>query len=389
MKTFFANSGRFLGLSVAALLAIAAPVTTALSQPASPVGQWDCVMSGNGQNGILFLNFTDVTDGNSGLPIFEGVFVQGGHKRVQTGRQGSVGVGRTGGATSDTFTNIFGGGLIQGSASDTTVTNIGPEDWFADSRGNRGTWFFNSKGKIVGSYFTVLDATSHVTNFFETCIDEPLLIHEPGGTNLPIQVAFCFTNSVIVTNFPWSDPNNGAFGFTNLTFTNENFTIGAVGITNDISFVGKVVPGKRLTMVGSSAFGKFTIRGVPLAPVQTALPVDGFFWTGNKIANGFRSVEEFSLIATSIPNYYTMSGQGPSYTYGPSICLISQQKRIGFSLFEIPFGNTNATLTAPLRGTIGTFINTTKSIGTKSLGCYTADPNVIEFDANLSPFPLP
>ncbi len=394
MKTFFATSGRWIGLSVAALLAVAAPITNVFSQPASPVGEWDCVMTGNGQNGIIFLNFSAQTDGITGLPVFEGIFVQGGHKKVSStddGRNGSSGNSR-GGVGSNTFTNLFGGGFIDGSASDTNM-NIGPDDWLGDSRGHRGTWFFNSKGQVVGSYFTVLDATSHVTNFFQTCVDEVLTIPLTNGGSFPLEVSFCFTNPIIVTNVPWSaPPPNTEVGFTNLVFTNQNFTLAAVGITNNVSFIGKVVPGKRLTMVGSSAFGKFTIQGVPLAPVVTPLPVDGFFWTGTVTQNGFKYVEEFSLISQGIPNYFGMNGQGPSYTYDPlsTVCLISQKKRIGFSVFEIPFGaGTNGEITATLRGTVGTLKSTTKVIGTKSLGCSTADPNIIEFDANLSPFPLP
>lgn len=189
MKTFIATTGRLIGLSVAALLAIAAPVTNAFSQPASPVGQWDCVMSGNGQNGILFLNFTALTDGITGLPIFEGVFVQGGHMKVSTGREGATGQGRTG-STAGTFTNLFGGGAIQGSASDNSVTNLGNVDWFGDSRGNRATWFFDSKGEVVGSFFTVLDATAHVTNFFQTCVDEAVHIPLTNGS-FNLEVAFC------------------------------------------------------------------------------------------------------------------------------------------------------------------------------------------------------
>jgi len=391
MKTLFATSGRWIGLSVAALLAVVAPVTNAFSQAPSPVGQWDCVMSGNGQDGIIFLNFTDQTDGLTGLPVFEGIFVQGGHKKIDTGtgRGGSTGNSR-GGVTSVSFTNLFGGGFIDGSASD-TVTNIGPEDWLADSRGHRGTWFFNSKGQVVGSYFTVLDASSHVTNFFQTCIDEVLAIPLTNGGAFNVQVAFCFTNPVIVTNFPWNAPD-GEFGFTNLTFTNDNFTIGAVGITNNVSFLGKVVPGKRLTMVGSSAYGKFTIRGIPLQPIVTSLPVDGFFWTGTKTQNNFKYIEQFSLVNMGIPNFFGMIGQGPSYTYDPlgTICLISRQNRIGFSVVEIPYGaGTNGVITANFRGTVGKLTNKTRVIGGKTVGASTADPNLIEFDANLSPYPLP
>jgi hypothetical protein len=400
MKTFLAIPGRFIGLSLAALLAALAPASNALSQPASPVGQWDCIMSGNGQSGILFLNFTDQSDSTNSItnptpPIFEGIFVQAGRKKLPTGRAGAIGTGRAGTGTAS-FTNLFGGGYINGSANG-GVTNIGPGDWaplgsqdIPDSRGYRGYWFFNSKGQVVGSYYTVLNATARITNYFDTCIDEALTIPLTNGS-FNLQVQFCFTNAVYVTNYPWfAPPPSTEVGFTNLTFTNSNFTIGAIGITNDISFVGKVVPGKRLTLVGSSAFGKFTIRGVPLAPVTTSLPVDGFFWTGNKVQGGFKSVEEFRLLDTGIPNWYGVNGQGPSYNYNytNSICLISSQKSIGFSINEIPFGGAGSLLEVS-RATVGPLINNKKGVGTKGLGDSVDNPDIIQFNANLSPFALP
>ena len=184
---------------------------------------------------------------------------------------------------------------------------------------------------------------------------------------------------MIVTNYPWTAPD-GEFGFTNLIFTNGNFTVGSVGSTNGISFVGKVVPGKRITLVGSSPFGKFTITGVPLNPISTALPVDGFFWTGTKVENGFRTVEEFGLFPmstdngfpTTIPNAYLVSGQGPSYTYGggsgigSELCLISAKKKIAFSIAEIPVGTVAGSfIPVNFRGTCGPFINANAPLAPK------------------------
>jgi hypothetical protein len=403
MKKFIKNSGLAIGLSIAALLAPIAPAGAAgIKQPPSPVGVWDCIMTGNGQDGIIFLNFTDKVDTNSGLPTFEGLFVQAGHKKLQTGRDGSQGVGRTPSTPGGIFTNLFGGGYINGSAG--AISNNGTHgDWLSDSRGHRGNWFYNSKGQTVGSYYTVLNAKSGITNYFETCIDEPLTIPLTNGS-FNIQVQFCFTNATFVTNYPWVAPGGAEFGFTNLTFTNFNFTLGTLGITNNVSFTGKIVPGKRLTMVGTSAFGRFTIRGVPLIePVATFLPVDGFYWTGSKIENGFRFQEEFGLFDVTdaeglnlIPNVYAMSGQGPSYTYGTDLdlggelCLISKQKRIGFSISEIPFGTTtNSIVSANVRGTYGPLKNTKKAISTTGQGSSTADDNVIKFEASVSPYAVP
>lgn len=394
MKTFILNPGRFLGLATAALLAVVTPAAQAVTQPPNPVDQWDCVMSGNGQNGIMFLNITEDIDTTTGLPTFEALFVQAGHTKIQNGRAGSVGTGRDGSSSPSSFTNLYGGGFAFGSAGPVANNGTG-DDWLIDSRGHRGNWFFNSKGQVVGSFYTVLNANNRITNYFQTCIDEPLSIPLTNGGSFNIEVSFCFTNAVIVTNFPWLAPD-GEFGFTNLTFTNGNFTIGSSGLTNNVSFVGKVVPGKRITLMGTSAFGKFTITGVPLRPISTALPVDGFFWTGTKTENGFNTVEQFGLFDTSIQNAYLVSGQGPSYTYGSGadlgseLCLISAKKKIAFSIAEFAVGTaTNTFVTVNLRGTCGPFINTKRAIGAKGQGSSTDDSNIIKFNANLSPFGLP
>jgi hypothetical protein len=396
MKTFFTNPGRFLGLATAALLA-AAPAAQAVTQPPNPTNQWDCVMSGNGQNGIIFLNITDDIDTTSGLPTFEALFVQAGHTKFQTGRSSSTGTGRDGSSGGSSFTNLYGGGFVFGSAGPVANNGTG-DDWLADSRGHRGNWFFNSKKQLVGSFYTVLNANNRVTNYFQTCVDEPLSIPLTNNGSFNIEVSFCFTNPVFVTNYPWHAPDDEV-GFTNLTFTNANFTIGSSGLTNNVSFVGKVVPGKRITLVGTSAFGRFTITGVPLRPIPTALPgngVDGFFWTGTKNENGFTTIEQFALFDTPIQNAYLVSGQGPSYTYGSGsdlgseLCLISSKKKIAFSIAEFAVGTLPGTVvTVNLRGTCGQFINTKRAIGAKGQGSSTADSNIIKFDANLSPFNLP
>src|ERR1041384_3884035 len=87
MKTFIAKShGLLLGLAAGGLVALASPTAQAVIVPVSPVGQWDCVITGAGQQGIIFLNFTDDIDPISGFPTFEGIWVEAGH----TGKLGNT-----------------------------------------------------------------------------------------------------------------------------------------------------------------------------------------------------------------------------------------------------------------------------------------------------------
>jgi hypothetical protein len=204
-----------------------------------------------------------------------------------------------------------------------------------------------------------------------------------------VNVQLCFTNAAITTNVAWGPAPDGESGTVAVSFVNTNFTLGVVGVNNNVSFVGKVIPGKRLTMVGNSLFGRFTIIGVPLVPITTALPVDGFFWTGTKVEGGAQYQERFTLTADPIiPNLYEVNGQGPSYTYNGtnSFCMISSKKRIAFVIEEIAAGDTDPSVG---RATFGTLISNSKAIGTKGLGDSSDATDLIQFNANLSPFIVP
>ena len=294
--------GRLAGWGTTLLLAFNAPAAKIII-PVSPVGQWDCVIDGPGQAGIIFLNFTDDADTNSGFPTFEGFFAQAGRRGpTPTSDRSSGGTGRTSGGTS--FTNLFGGGFIEGSAGGVANNGTG-SDWLMDSRGHRGNWFFNSKGQVVGSYFTTLDVTSTVTNYFESCYSTNFSIPLTNGGSLHFSFDICATKAVLTTNVPWGPAGDGATGFTNLTFNNTNFTFGHIEVTNNVSFVGKVVAGKRITLTGTSTYGKFTITGVPLntVPSVSGVPVDDvYFWTGIKTQDGSKFAEQFHLTDTGIPN---------------------------------------------------------------------------------------
>lgn len=156
-----ANKGREVLLAVLVLLTATIATrsnATAFGDPT--VNDWDFVVSGGGQDGILFLHFTKDLDPNSGLPTFEGVLVYAGKKSIPVNTRGSDVSGRTN-TIAPGFTNLFGGSLIQG------VAGI-PNDWLPGSTGSRSDWFYNTKGQIVGSFFTVIfldpNSTNGVTN---------------------------------------------------------------------------------------------------------------------------------------------------------------------------------------------------------------------------------
>jgi hypothetical protein len=195
---------------------------------------------------------------------------------------------------------------------------------------------------------------------------------------------------VLFTNVAWGPAVDGEFGTTNLTFVNQNFTLGAVGITNNVSFVGKVIGNKRIVLTGSSSFGKITINGVPLQPIdiKSGVPVDGpYFWTGTKSQDGVRLAETFNLTDTGIINVFGMTGQGPSYSYGPtnSFCMISANKKIGFVVTEAQFNGTPSKLEMT-RATVGKFTNTKKAIGGNTVGSSVENLNLIQFNAFVTPF---
>lgn len=281
-----------------------------------PTGNdWDFLVRGGGQDGILFLHFTKDLDPNNNLPTFEGVFVYAGnlHTPPTSARSTGVGPGRTTGSPIS-LTNLFGGGFIQG-VSGTVADNGGTNDWFPDSTGLRGDWFYNTKGQIVGSYYSVIVIAAGTTN----------------------------------------------------------------GITNNVSFVGNVVPSKHLTLSASSSFGNFTANGIPL--VATTVPVDKFFWTAQRNLRGGLVLDEtFSVSPSLIPNMFLLNGAGPSYTYDPaSFCLISSQKRIGFAIAQVPTGVTNPIPVTS--GTYGTFTGSTKAISARTSGFIATETNRITFDA--------
>jgi hypothetical protein len=129
-----------------------------------------------------------------------------------------------------------------------------------------GQWGFDAKGRLVGFYTDVSAYTVCITN-------------------------------VVGTNFITGDPI---------------IAVDCNRLTNAISFVGSVVPGKHLTLNATTPDGRSTFSGVPVA---TNLPDLSGQWSGMKIVNPLSYNEFFSLSPDTVLNTYNIAGMGPGYVY--------------------------------------------------------------------------
>src|SRR6266850_889588 len=212
------------GLAVTTALLSAAGVPPAAqgATPVSPVGTtWDCVISGTRQ-GVGFLTFAgDPSTGDATLSLIE-IIVPTAHKSSASGTSADRGISgddtRTGTTVSGSFvrppfTNLFG--IVILPRNDTT--NFGEGGTIiVDHTGNpAGQWSFDSSGRIVG-FFTEASGnfcTTNVTPVFTGVTD--------GKTN------FIFVTNIVCQRS-----------------------------TNAISFVDKVVAGRRLTLNCSTPAGR-------------------------------------------------------------------------------------------------------------------------------------
>jgi hypothetical protein len=194
------------------------------------------------------------------------------------------------------------------------------------------------------------------------------------------------------TNSPAGTTNTVLFGFGFIDgpwdYDSQGRVIGnfiqkvANGTTNPtingVSFLAKVVPGKRLTLASSTPNGKVSYKGVPFSTV----PDISGEWNGLKKQDKQDFVEFFKLSASIIPNVYYMSGNGPGYGYTNDVCLVSSQKKIGFDVFEISSANTNGVR----RTTYGPFKSSTKKTTAKTAGRIFTDEDKasnVNFSAEL------
>jgi hypothetical protein len=309
-----------------ALLLLVNPVINCQAQNTPVNTTWDCVMSGPRQ-GIAYITFSDLT--------FTGyeVLVPKGSKNSS----GSIDLRGNGsrGDTSDSSTNT----------PNTQLFGAAPID---------GQWGFDIQGRIIGS-FAEAQPESCITNAIPVAtngtglfgLEGEYSVEYPDGTNT---VTIFYTNQVTCS-----------------------------GMNNAISFVGKVVTGKRLTLVCSTSFGKVVYRGVPAVTLSN---LNGN-WYGIKNQNHQSFVEFFtasdSVLPGAIPTTtYDIAGNGPGYSYS-GIALLSSQKKFALVAGINPDGQV-------LRAVYGSF--NLKNMSTKTRGWEQPEGifgNPVRFDAVLQP----
>jgi hypothetical protein len=307
MKTNCAKPGHFrqhlarlVGASALGLLALAA--TSQAAAPKSPVGTWDCVMSG-AREGLASMTFhADGTFTNIEVLVPKPAKAPA----PNNDNRGGDGVGR-----------------FPGDSSGGSVTNktLPPHTDLFGSQETSGLWTFDIRGRVIGSFYEISEPTYATNAITPPSTNLDLTLYEVPTTNASsLGDEFCVTRTI---------GTNSAGLYTNLV---SCYVITANAITNQLSFVGTVVPGKRLTLVVSSPAGKVTFSGVPNVPLTD---ISGN-WYGSERVGQLWYTEFFTLTPSTLgPNIYAVDGSGPGYTYS-GMAMLSPQKKLGFSLGIYP-----------------------------------------------------
>jgi hypothetical protein len=318
LKKLIQASLSWRGMAAAALL-LGGSVQTSHAVSADPSAgssfTWDLLSKGAGQRGIAFITFSNGS-------TFRGYQMLAAIPPDTNSSNGGRGItsGRGGSTGSNGKTNNF-------------LFGFSPID---------GSWTINSKGQIIGFFSEALNVTSTVTNYLATTVLENIVNSQTfETTNLFIN--FSNGEATVSTNFAWANPP----GYTQFyTFTNNNLTIdiSSAEQTNVVSFTGKAVANKHLTLVCSTTFGKVTFSGIPAV---TSLDLSGN-WAGSKRENGQQFNELFSLVSfiqdnpfasqfpdiANFPNiFFTTNGLGAGYGF-TGVAIFSQHKTIGFNFVK-------------------------------------------------------
>ena len=346
---------------------------------ASPVGTWDIVSTGGGQQGLAYLTFTTDLD-SLGNFTFHGYVLVAGTLPVVVPQSSYSNPRNSGGADS------------RGGSSSNTNSSAAPATTpnttlygFSDIS---GPWRYDINNHVIGFFTEPINVVANVTNYLATNVLETITNPSDPSESTNIPVVFSDTQPIAVINYLWpinnylatnvletiTNPSNTSestiilvvfangqqtagtnyfwpttmntqlYEFPNpnvvVSLTNERYEFpnpnvvvieGSVEKTNAISFVGKAVAGKRLTLVSSTSFGKVNYTGIPAVALTD---FSGSSWSGMKRSNGQFFVEFFNMSSpgdASYPNIYPVSGAGPGYSL-QGHAMISAQKKIGFSV---------------------------------------------------------
>lgn len=158
----------------------------------------------------------------------------------------------------------------------------------------------------------------------------------------------------------------GTFSIEVTNFVTTNVTLYSV------SFTGKAVPGRRLTLVASTSGGRLTFRGVPYRDLTD---LSFGVWNGIKKEGKQMFVELFSLWNRVDNSYEMVIETAPDYT-AQGFAMVSAQKKMAFALEEIP-PNAEAGF---LRASIGPYREAPKKTTAKTKGFKEPDTQ-FKFDA--------
>lgn len=335
MKTKFDIKKSFSGYlrwgvaAATALASCALPLQTRAAAFASPVGTtWEVVMSARHQ-GLAYITFSGDGTNDSTFSVAS-ILVPKPLPQPSTSSDDGRGTGgddsRNGGSTNGTpalpaHTNIFGFGMIP--RADSPGTEV-----------DSGHWGFDWHGRLVGFYTDV--------SGYSVCVTNTVLVNTDLG---------------VVTNI----------------------VIECSRVTNAISFVGTVVPGKRLTLLASTPDGKSVFTGVPVA---TNLPDISGQWTGTKVDRTLPYSEFFTLTRNDpSQNTYAINGTGPGYFYAGT-AILSKSGKFGFAAqINPPTSPTDLDTEVHVRAVFGTFNKRKPSFNTTGLDQGSNDPdNRIRFN---------
>jgi len=274
----------------------------AAAQYASPVGTWDCVISGR-ENGVAYLTF-------NGDYTFTGYEVLA---RKSAGTQ--------------TNENVRGGDDI-GRSVESSVS--GGKTNFSGFALISGYWSHDVTGKKILGFYTE-------------------------GNNSES----CTTNQTVTesTTVEVVDNGDGTYTTNLSTFfvTNDVRTCEIVGLTNGLSFTAIVRPGVRISLKATSINGNKSLKCVPATEIAD---LSGNYYGEGKQA-GLNFTEFLGLEASGeYPNAFDVVGLGAGYEL-EGIALASRQKKFGLMyqrsreddpLFSVSGSINYSTLKTSLKG---------------------------------------